>query len=219
MLQAFAFFDFDDTLISGDSILRFCLYAYKEKLISLGTLCKACGGGIQYLLGKYDAVQSKEVSLLFLKGKHKDELAKIAYDFCEKELLPNLLPQALACITQHQQAGRKVVLVSASPVFYLMPLKEKLGLEAVMGTELIIDDNGYNTGKIKANCKGKEKPKLIAQYLQQTQQQIDFAQSYAYGDSKNDIPMLYLCGNPTWANAKKSLRKKYTKFNAVHWKP
>ena len=57
-------------------------------------------------------------------------------------------PDTLARLRDHQVRGHDVVLVSASFGVYLRPLGERLGVTAVVGTELVVDQAGCCTGAL-----------------------------------------------------------------------
>ena len=48
MQKPFALFDFDGTLCPGDSLIPFCLYAYKRGLCSFGQLLRVGLAGLSY---------------------------------------------------------------------------------------------------------------------------------------------------------------------------
>ena len=63
--QAFAFFDFDGTMIPGDSIAAFVRYARKRGIMTRREFLKALLAAARYVLGLTDAVYSKNAALRF----------------------------------------------------------------------------------------------------------------------------------------------------------
>ena len=206
--KSYAFFDFDGTLIKGDSIISFCFYAYKHKLCSAGHLLYAGIMGVLYHMGLTNPEKSKQAALSFLKGKTRKEVDQLAKDFCNHVLIPNLYPEGVEAIRRHRLDGREVWLVSASTAFYLEPLKRHLRLTGLLGTRMHVDEQGRYSGLIDGhNCRGVEKTLRIAEVLAAKGDMVDYATSYAYGDTAGDIPMLMLCAHKTAVNPRKKLVK------------
>lgn len=205
MKQPYAFFDFDGTLIPGDSIVSLVFYALRHGLCSPWHVLKSGAVSALYQVGLTSAVKAKQVVNGFLKGKTEAELAQIARDFAGECLLPRLYPQAFAEVQIHKAQGRQVWLVSASTDFYLRPVVEALGMDGVIGTRLHIQD-GVCTGLIDGhNCRGVEKTLRIEEILSARGSMVDYDTSYAYGDSAGDVPMLLLCAHKRAVNPKKRL--------------
>ena len=196
MDKTYALFDFDGTLIRGDSILLFMRYARRKKLCTALDLLRFITAGTLFILKWISPKRAKEMGMHFLKGKERAVYTAAAEDFCKNVLLPRMYPQGLEAIRRHREAGHEVLLVSASPMFYLAPLKRLLGLAEVIATQFATDPDGRFAAEIVGeNCRGEQKPLRIWEYLRQTGSQIDYESSSAYGDSAHDLPMLALCGH------------------------
>jgi len=210
-MRSFAFFDFDGTLIPGYSIAAFVGYARKRSLIPRWAFFRALLAAAGYVLGLVSAADSKNAALRFrmkLSSADRDALDR---DFVRDCLLPRVYPQAKACLDFHRQAGRETVLVTASTENYMRFAAEALGFSALLATPLNPE------GTVGENCKGEEKPRRIREWLREQGREADFAASFAYGDSKSDLPMLLLCGHPVQVNPKKALRKAAPDMEMVRW--
>ena len=210
-MRSFAFFVFDGTLIPGDSIAAFVPYARKRGLMPRKEFFRALLAAAGYVLGLVSAADSKNAALRFrmkLSSADRDALDR---DFVRDCLLPRVYPQAKACLDFHRQAGREPVLVTASTENYMQIIADELGFSALLATPMLPD------GTVGENCRGEEKPRRIREWLQQQSREADFAASFAYGDSKSDLPMLLLCGHPVQANPKKALRKAAPNMEKAYW--
>ena len=206
MQKSYALFDFDGTLIRGDSIIAFCRYAQARGFCTSAHLRRAAGAAVRYGLHLISAKESKQVAMGFLAGRPSAEVDALARDFCREILLPAIRPQALEAIARHRASGAEVLLITASTPCYLMPLKASLGLTEIIGTRMDIDANGVYTGMICGNnCKGVEKPLRLAEYLAAMGDRLDYDSSWAYGDSASDAPMLRLCAHPVMVNPRGGL--------------
>ncbi len=222
MLQTYALFDFDGTLIRGDSIIAFMRYVWKHKLCSLWDWVRFVVAGGLFTFGLISPKRAKEMALRFLKGHSREQYVHMAEDFCQTELIPRLYPQGMAALRRHQAASDQVLVISASPAFYLEPLVDMLGLTAVLGTRFETDEQGRFTGRIIGiNCRGEEKPLRIQDYLDKTGGQLNADTSLAYGNSTHDLPMMRLCRRAYAVDPSRKLRsiaKQSEGITVVHWK-
>jgi HAD superfamily phosphoserine phosphatase-like hydrolase len=148
MQKTYALFDFDGTLIRGDSILLLCLYARRKGLVSWCGMLGNLRTAFLYGLRLCPAVRAKERALSFLWGKTAAEVDAIAEDFCQAVLVPRLRPQGLSAIQSHRTAGHEVLLVSASSTFYLKHLQKRLNVNDVIATRL----DGTRTAFLPGGC-------------------------------------------------------------------
>lgn len=222
MLQTFALFDFDGTLIRGDSIILFMRYLWRRRLCTVFDLLRFAFAGGLFVFRLISPKRAKEMGLRFLKGRMRAEYVRLAEDFCETVLKPRLYPQGLEALRRHRAAGEPALIISASPTFYLEPLKQMLGLNEVLGTDFETDAQGRFTGGIVGiNCRGDEKPVRLREYLADTGAELDFETSSAYGNSTHDLPMLSLCGHAYAVNPGKRMRKMLKALDGVavaNWK-
>ncbi len=209
--QAFAFFDFDGTMIRGDSIAAYVRYARKRGVMSQKEYMRAALAAAHYLLGLTGAADSKNAALRFRMGLSPADREALDRDFVQDRLLPRIYPQARACITRHKREGRAAVIVTASTDNYMRFAAEALGADALLATPLQSD------GTVGENCRGEEKTRRIRDWLQKQGLEADLSASWAYGDSKSDLPMLRLCGHPVQVNPKRSLRKTAPDMEKVRW--
>ena len=210
MTRALALFDFDGTLISGDSIVFYTRFARKKGWMRWSEYVKAGLHAVGYLLGRENEEQSKNHALAFRRRMTEADRAALDRAFADW-LLRRVYPAARGCMEAHRQAGRTLLLVTASPACYMDIVGESLGFDAVLATPMT------DGAAVHHNCKGEEKVRRVRQWLETTGIEADFSDSYAYGDSKSDLPMLRLCGHPTLVNPKKSLTKAAPDLPRAKW--
>ena len=80
-----AIFDFDGTLIRGDSIVRFVRYAHARGLIGAGGLLRAALWAAAYGLHLTTAERAKRESLSFLAGREQAGVEALGRAFCREE--------------------------------------------------------------------------------------------------------------------------------------
>lgn len=212
-----AFFDFDNTLAKGDSVVPFLLYAIRRRRAPRRQLARAAWGYLTQLGRPGKGSCAKEHTFSFIRGKTVEELDDLARDFFREEVTPRLFEDAIAELWQLKSSGHTVVVVSASADLYMHLLPELLPVDAVLSTHCVVENGAY-TGKVGANCKGKEKERRITEWLKTNGLTLDTVHSCAYGDSFSDGPMLGLVGNPVLVNPGKKLAAAFPNARKVQWR-
>jgi hypothetical protein len=118
---------------------------------------------------------------------------------------PIVFEEALELIREHQQAGRKVFIISASPQEIVEPLGRYLGVDGAIGTRAKIDTDGRYTGEVEFYSYGPYKAEAILETA--NWEDIDLTRSYAYSDSMTDLPMLEVVGHPVVVNPDRELAR------------
>jgi HAD superfamily hydrolase (TIGR01490 family) len=182
-----AVFDLDGTLIRGDSFLPFVLSYARRRGRRWPVV------GLPFVLALYAArvlsarAAKERVIRLFLKGERAADIAAHAAWFCDAWVAPRLRPEVVARLRAHQAAGHRAVLLSASPDVYVPHIGRLLGIAEVVCTRVAVAD-GVCAGALDgANCKGEEK---VARVRALVGADGPPAASYAYGDSRSDLPLL-----------------------------
>ncbi len=207
----FAIFDVDLTITRKDTLIEFYkfLCSYDKRFLMYSH--KALYSGLMYSLKFYDEKKTKEQFLSFLKGLSAevvDELSKIFYEKCIMGKL--LYSDAINEIEKRAKSGYKVVLISASPEFYLKNFNKWDSIYCVLGTRYEIE-NGIYTGRIVGNNnKGMEKVYRFYEFLYKNGiNNYDLENSCMYSDSLNDLPLFNLVGNRYLINSKKKIENIY----------
>ena len=216
--QGFALYDMDGTVIKGDSILPMVRYAIKTKFARKTHLPVLAWAFAAYSLRLVSDTRAKEIAIAFLRGKTAEQVRAFAEGFCRDVLQKRIFPGARAEIKKCREAGLRILLVTASPDFYLQPLVKELDLDGIIGTRADVTPEGVYTGHIAGlNCRHLEKPLRIAEYLAAGGYELDTESSCAYGDSGHDWPMMSLTKHPVAVNAKKSLLHRCGDCRRVNW--
>jgi phosphatidylglycerophosphatase C len=186
-----AFFDFDGTITTKDSLLEFIKYAKGKWSFYLGFLLHS-----PYLIAyKLKIISNHRAKEKVLQFFFKDMPLEKFVSLCEgfsAEVLPDLIrPKAIEEIKRFSESGVHVIIVSASPENWILPWARMMHAE-LLATCLEVKD-GKITGKIQGNnCHGLEKIRRIKCAFNLS----DYDEIYAYGDSRGDEPMLALASHP-----------------------
>ena len=187
MSKKIVFFDFDGTITTDDSLLKFIRFVVGDRRFLLG-LVVLSPMLVLYKLKLIPNYKAKQYMLSwFFKGMSKDAFLKVANEYSLVHIDKILRPKAIEKINWHKNQGHKVVVVSASIECWLRPWCEKNGLECI-GTKLEIKDDIVTGKLLSKNCYGVEKVNRIKEIYNLK----DFEYIYSYGDSSGDKQMLEL---------------------------
>lgn len=207
-MSAAAFFDLDKTIIAKSSTLAFSRPLFRAGLLNRSALAKAGIAQAYYQMFGADHDQlervREELSGL-IKGWDRREIERLVAETVDEVVTPLVYEEALALIDEHQRAGRKVVVISSSPVEIVKPLCNYLGIDNVIGTRPELDDEGRYTGNIDFYAYGPGKVDAMKELAEA--EGISLASSFAYSDSATDLPMLEAVGHPVVVNPDKELRE------------
>ena len=201
MKQKLALFDFDGTMIKGDSISGFVRLMVRLRLLPIPKLLHLLWNTLLWKTGRLPVEAVKSRALSPLNQLSTSEAGVLCRKFTLERLVPNLYQDALDTLKQHITAGDLVLIVSASPLCYLQHLKEKLPVACILGT---LTDDRY---EVTVNVARGEKSKQIISWLQDSGIEPDWANSFAYGDSANDLEMLSMVGSPVLINPSREARR------------
>ncbi len=201
-----AFFDFDETLLAVDSATIGFKVLKEQGYLSKTFILKLLLGVLLKKLGLVDEQYMARAFLSFYKGREFQPFIDSAQPFYDEHLAPNLSVEVTKKLRWHQEQGHQTVLVTGSIDYYLKPVMEALSIDHLLCTHLEVDEHGILTGKPKGQvCVGEAKVALANDLARD--HGIDFTQSYAYGNSENDIPLLGHVSNPVVVNPTRGLSK------------
>ena len=99
--------------------------------------------------------------------------------------------------------GYMVILISASPEFYIKEFYAIDEVDLIIGTRFKFENGKFIRSMDGNNCKGQEKVRRLKAVLKEKNIEADFKNSYMFSDSLSDKPLLDLVGNPYLINYKK----------------
>lgn len=187
MKKRIAFFDFDGTITTRDTLLEIIKYQKGTARFYLGFILNA-PFLLLFKLGIISNQSAKERMLTHFFGKMSLPVFQEKCDAFAQEVIPTLVrPKAMAEIEKLKSLNAEIVIVSASAENWISEWCKKNNLQ-LAGTRL--ETNGVRlTGKIAGiNCHGEEKVRRIKERYDLSQYQ----EIYCYGDTNGDKPMLGL---------------------------
>ena len=140
------------------------------------------------------------------KGRRMEPFLESAESFYQNYLKPNMAPKMVESLTWHQSQGHQTILLTGSIEYYLKPVVRDFRIDHLLCTHLEMDEAGILTGKsLGPVCVGSRKLELSLSLAEE--HGIDLSQSYAYGNSHLDIPILKRVKHPVMVNPNEKLRE------------
>jgi HAD superfamily hydrolase (TIGR01490 family) len=186
-IKTIAFFDFDGTITTKDSLAEFIKYSVGKKSYYLGLVLQS-PMLVAFKLKLMANDRAKSQFLRYYFGKYtKDEFNQKAKDYSLNHLDKIVKKEALKKIEFHKQNSHKVVIVSASMRCWVEPWASREDIDLI-STKLRFDDDKFSGEFDGDNCYGKVKEIKIKEMFD-----LDsYDKIYAYGDSRGDKEMLAL---------------------------
>jgi len=180
-----ALFDFDGTITTDDTLLRFIRFVVGDVSFVIG-LFALSPTLITYKLKLTPNYKAKQKMLSwYFKGYKQEAFKKVANEYSLNHIDKIIRPKAKERLQWHKDKDHKIVIVSASIDCWLRPWCEKNGFELI-ATQLEIKNDIITGNLLTKNCYGEEKVNRI----KETYNLDEFDYVYAYGDSDGDKDML-----------------------------
>ncbi len=205
---AAAFFDLDRTLMEGSSAFQFGRAAYKAGLMGRRQLIADGWANLRFRLRgstDEDTDALRDRISKSLEGVRVRELERLGADVLAG-ILPRIYPQMLAVAHEHQDAGRRVYIVTAASRELAEILARVLALDGAIGSQFSEVKDGVFTGQPAGQfIYRSDKARAIIELARR--EGIELADSYAYSDSESDLPMLRAVGHPVAVNPDTALAR------------
>ena len=207
-LTAAAFFDVDNTLVQGSSLVHFGrglaarqYFTYRDVL------------GFVYAQAKFqvlgrensnDVAAGRRKALAFIEGRSTDELMRLGEEIFDEIIAEKIWEGTRDLAQMHLDAGQQVWLVTATPYELAITIAHRLGLTGALGTVAESVD-GILTGRLVGEIlHGPGKAHAVRSLA--IREGLNLKRCTAYSDSYNDVPLLSLVGTAVAINPDGALR-------------
>ena len=203
-----AFFDLDNTIIRGASAFHLAVGLRSRGFFGTWDLITFAFHQMRYLafgenLKQIATVRSRALDIV--AGHSVAEIAAVGEEVWDEVLSLRIFPGTQALLTQHIEAGHQVWIITASPVEIGELIARRLGATGALGTVAEHVD-GFYTGRLVGDMlHGRAKARAVVELA--AAEGLDLPQSYAYGDSTHDVPILSSVGHPVAINPDARLRR------------
>ena len=204
-----ALFDLDFTLLGGDAT-----YEWIHFLIDRGALERESTAAElerfyeEYGVGTLDIREFLHFDFRPLASHPRAQLERWREEYLTQAVAPMMLPKALELIASHEARGHMTAIITAANSFVTEPIATMFGVRHLLASipEAL---GGEFTGRIDGvPCFHEGKVTKLDEWLASRGEALaDFAESYFYGDSQSDLPLMERVTNPVAVEPDDALAK------------
>jgi HAD superfamily hydrolase (TIGR01490 family) len=201
-----AFFDVDGTLVRTNIVHYYAFFRERRLHPVLRAPWRAAflAKCLYYLA--LDRFNRSRLNVVFYRnyaGMPVSQTLDDVEECFQRIIRPNIFSDSIPCLSHHRAEGRLLVLVSGSLDFILAPLGRHFEIDHILAAKLHQESNRF-TGELDGGPLGdSEKSRRMREFARE--HDVDLDQSFAYGDSNADIPMLEVVGHPIAVNPDRRL--------------
>jgi len=204
-----ALFDLDHTLLPLDSDYQWADFLARTGRAGDPAEARRRNDDLmeRYNRGELTAEQAAEFMLGLLAAHTPCELAAWHEEFMAQVIRPVFTVRAADLVAGHLRAGDLCAVVTATNSFVTAPIARAFGVPHLIATEPEYVAGRY-TGRILGTPSFREgKVVRVRQWLAGMGLTLaDFAESFFYSDSVNDVPLLQQVTRPVATNPSRALR-------------
>ncbi len=195
-MKRLALFDLDNTLLAGDSD-----YEWAQFLIDQGVLerdlyeARNLQFYEQYKAGVLDIHEFLAFQLKPLAQYSREQLDRWHRGFMQTKIRPMISAGARDLVERHRHDLR--VIITATNSFVTAPIAREFGIEHLVATVPEESDGCFTGGVSGLPCFREGKVARLHGWLQSQGLVLgQFAETWFYSDSANDLPLLELVSHP-----------------------
>lgn len=185
-----ALFDLDNTLLAGDSDFQWGQFLIEEGLLDRKVHeTRNLVFYEDYQAGRLDINAFLQFQLRPLSEHPRAYLDQLRQRYVERKVRPMMTDKARALVDQHKANGDLLLIITATNSYVTRPIATEFGIDNLIGTDLE-QENGEFTGRpagVPSFQQGKV-TRLHAWLTERGQRLEDFAVTWFYSDSHNDLP-------------------------------
>jgi len=203
-----AVFDVDNTLVRGASVYYLGRTAWKRGHLGWRDLARFAWQQARFTsVGENHRHQLavRDRALELIAGHSVAELDEIAEETYDSSLAALMHEQVVARARDHIAQGHEVWLITATPHACARVIAERLGLTGAMGTQIDSVDGVFTGALVGFVMHGPHKAEAAARLA--AEKGVELGDSWAYSDSRNDIPLLELVGHQQVVNPDAALAR------------
>ncbi|KAB1504594.1 HAD-IB family hydrolase [Corynebacterium sp. 320] len=208
-LGAAAFFDVDNTLIKGASLLVFARGLARKKFFTVGEILQFLWMQAKFrVMGKENAgdiASGRQQALQLVAGHKEQDLIQLGEEIWAQNMAERIFPGTKELADKHLRAGHEVWLVTASPVQLAQIIARELGFTGALGTVTEVKDGKFTGNMVGDILHGPGKKHAVLALA--ASEGLDLERCTAYSDSSNDLPMLSMVGTAVAVNPDSELRR------------
>jgi HAD superfamily hydrolase (TIGR01490 family) len=203
-----AFFDLDNTLISGSALFHLGTGLVSRYGVGWGQITRFGWQHVGYRVrgerpGRVADLRERALSLA--AGLPVAEIMQLSEQLYDERLAPRLFEGSRRLASEHLEAGDAVWLVTAAPTELAGLVAARLGFAGALGTVAEVVGGAW-TGRLVGDVlHGRAKADAVQALARSSG--LNLRASAAYSDSINDLPLLESVAYPHAVNPDRRLRR------------
>jgi len=193
--MSLAIFDLDNTLLGDDSDYLWGRFLIEQGLVDEDAYERENQRFYDaYRAGTLDIQAFLNFMLQPLSAHPPARLLEWRARFLQDKIEPIILPEALALLARHRNAGDTLLIITATNRFITEPIAQRLDVPHLLATDIEFIDGRYTGRPLGTPCFQHGKVERLRAWLAETGREL--AGSWFYSDSHNDLPLLDLVTHP-----------------------
>jgi putative phosphoserine phosphatase / 1-acylglycerol-3-phosphate O-acyltransferase len=189
-----AFFDLDRTLVHGFTANIFLRERLRSGRIGPREVARIGRDAAAFRSGRIGFSQFLVRASELYAGMPERELEELGEHLFRKRIASRVYPEAYELVRAHQQAGRRVVVVSSATRYQAGPVVRALGADGLLCSQLEVRDGVLTGGVVRPVCYGVGKLRAATAWA--AEHGGDVAKSWFYSDGVEDLPLLEAVAHP-----------------------
>jgi HAD superfamily hydrolase (TIGR01490 family) len=185
--EVIAVFDFDGTLLAGDSFFRFI--TWRRDRLGIARDLFVTSPLLAFYLLRLVGNERHKMALFARRfaGMRIEDFETLGKAFAADQLPTMIRKEALKCLCAHKDQGHRIIVVSASLETWIKPWADAHKVDMLLASRPEVSQ-GRLTGCLEGvNCFGPEKTKRLFSTLSKDRSSYEI---YAYGDGRGDFDLL-----------------------------
>lgn len=208
-MNSAAFFDLDNTVVRGSSLLPFAWHLVRTGSVGSSEMFRFASMNARFVRTRTESASGRDYvmkrALALAAGQSVTDVQRLCDDVVPRIVQRRLNPIVAAEIRRHQRMGHQTWLVTASPTELAERMARELRMTGAMGTQAERVAGVYSGELAGPILHGRHKADAVSALA--AVEELDLTRCAAYSDSITDLPLLVLVGRPTVVNANRRLRQ------------
>jgi alcohol-forming fatty acyl-CoA reductase len=195
-----AAFDLENTLIASNVVTSYAWLASRrlDRDDKLRLAARLLAEGPSLL--RMDRIDRSDFLRSFYRryeGAPVEQIREDSAEMLSQLILTKSYPGAIRRVREHRALGHRTVLITGALDFVVEPLRPLF--DDIVSAKMDVDADGrYNGQMLEVPPTGESRASALFDYA--AANDLDLAESVAYADSSNDLPMLEVVGFPVAVN-------------------
>ena len=200
-----AFFDYDNTLISGFSATSFFREQITSGAMSPKDFSEQLTAATQYSMGRIGFSGFMSETMKSMRGQAEYKFIEFSERVFKNHVAGAIYPEAREILAAHNDKGHTIAIVSSATRYQIEPAARELDIDYVLCTELEVENGVFTGDVVTPTCYGEGKLTAAEDFSDEMETKLD--KSFFYTDSHEDLPLLEAVGRPRVLNPNSKLAR------------